>query len=86
MKPPARPTSPAPRQTSPAPRATQAAARTPPTAPRPAPARPAPRDHKKLMIIGAVLAVAVAVLGYGLSRPSTPWVFDSPEAKKSYVH
>jgi hypothetical protein len=26
------------------------------------------------------------VVGYGLSRPTTPWVFDSPEAKKSYVH
>ena len=86
MKPPARPTSPAPRPSAPAPRAPKPAARAGQAAPRPAPARAAPRDHKKLVIIGAVLAVALAVVGYGLSRPSEPWVFDSPEAKKSYVH
>lgn len=86
MKPPARPTSSAPRPSAPKPRAAQPAARTTQAAPRPAPARAAPRDHKKLVIIGAVLAVALAVVGYGLSRPSEPWVFDSPEAKKSYVH
>jgi hypothetical protein len=86
MKPPARPTSPTPRQASPAPRTAQPAARATQAAPRPAPARAAPRDHKKLVIIGAVVAIALAVVGYGLSRPSTPWVFDSPEAKKSYVH
>jgi hypothetical protein len=86
MKPPARPTSPAPRQASPAPRTAQPAARASQAAPRPAAARAAPRDHTKLVIIGAVVVVALAVVGYGLSRPSTPWVFDSPEAKKSYVH
>jgi hypothetical protein len=87
MKPPARPTSPAPRQAPPAPRAAPPAARATQTAPRTTTTtRPAPRDHKKLVIIGAVVVVALAILGYGLSRPTTPWVFDSPEAKKSYVH
>ncbi|HEV2550586.1 MAG TPA: hypothetical protein VGU20_24950 [Stellaceae bacterium] len=85
MKPPARPTSPAPRPASPAAKPAQPMRPTQ-AAPRAAAARPAPRDHKKLVIIGAVVAVALAVVGYGLSRPSTPWVFDSPEAKKSYVH
>jgi hypothetical protein len=50
------------------------------------PARAVPRDRTKVLIIGAVLAVAIAVVGYSLSRPSTPWVFDTPEAKKSYAH
>jgi hypothetical protein len=86
MKPPARPASPGPRPTAPAARSARPAARPTQAAPRPAPARPVPRDRTKLVIIGAMLAVAIAVVGYGLSRPSTPWVFDSPEAKKSYVH
>ena len=83
---PARPTSPAPRPGAPKPRAPQPAARPSQAAPRPAPARAAPRDNRKLVIIGTIVAVALAVIGYGLSRPSDPWVFDSPEAKKSYVH
>lgn len=93
MKPPARPTSPAPRpaqagarQGAPSTRPAQPGTRPTQAAPRPAPARAVPGDRTKLYIIGAVVAVAVAMLGYGLSRPSTPWVFDSPEAKKSYVH
>jgi hypothetical protein len=86
MKPPSRPASPAPRQTSPAARPGQPTARPSQAAPRPAPARAVPRDRSKLIIIGAVLAVAIAVVGYSLSRPTTPWIFDTPEAKKSYAH
>jgi hypothetical protein len=93
MKPPARPTSPAPRpaqagarQGAPSPRPAQPGARPSQAAPRPAPARAAPPDRTKLYIIGAVVAVALAVVGYGVSRPTTPWIFDSPEAKKSYGH
>jgi hypothetical protein len=91
MKPPARPTSPAPRpaqagarQGAPSPRPAQPGARPSRAAPRPAP--PVPHDRTKLYIIGAVVAVALAVVGYGMSRPTTPWIFDSPEAKKSYAH
>jgi hypothetical protein len=91
MKPPARPTSPAPRpaqagarQGAPSPRPAQPGARPSRAAPRPAP--PVPHDRTKLYIIGAVVAVALAVVGYGMSRPTTPWIFDSPEAKKSYGH
>jgi hypothetical protein len=86
MKPPARPASPAPRQTSPTARPGQPVARPTQSVPRPAPAPVVPRDRTKLVVIGAVLAIAIALLGYSLSRPTSPWVFDSPEAKKSYGH
>jgi hypothetical protein len=37
------------------------------------------------MIVGAVILVSAALLAYGLTRPSTPWAFDQPEAKKASV-
>jgi hypothetical protein len=86
MKPPARPASPAPRQTSPTTRPGQPAARATQAAPRPAPARAVPRERTKLIVLAAVLVAAVAVVGYSLSRPNTPWIFDTPEAQKPYGH
>lgn len=48
------------------------------------PPKPARSNHSQLMVIGAVILAAAALLGYGMAQPSTPWAFDRPEAQKPF--
>jgi hypothetical protein len=50
--------------------------------------RPTPvsstHSRNRMLIIGCVVAIAAIVLGYGMTRPSTPWAFDQPDAQKPF--
>jgi hypothetical protein len=50
------------------------------------PALPAKPAHQRLLVIGVVLVAAAGLIGFGLSRPTTPSAFDLPAAQKPFHH
>jgi hypothetical protein len=38
----------------------------------------------RILVVVLVIACA-ALIGYGLLRPQTPWIFNTPDAQKSHL-